>query len=65
MQIQLQLTLIISTSLISNDRLFRNRNFVPFSHEDLATRNKILWIKAEIAPEEQFHPFSTILVQYL
>ena len=59
---KIQLTLVISTSLISNDRSFRKRSLVTFLHRNLGIGNKILWIKEEIAPEEQFPPFSTIFL---
>ena len=31
-----------------------------FKHRNLTSDNKILWIRGEIAPEEQFLPFPTI-----
>ena len=31
-----------------------------FKHRNLASGNKILWIRGEIAPQEQFLPFPTI-----
>ena len=31
-----------------------------FKHRNLTSGNKILWIRGEIAPEEQFLPFPTI-----
>ena len=34
-------------------------------HENLATGNKILWKRGEIAPKKQFLLFSTILSYYL
>ena len=50
--VQIQLTLVISTSLISNDRLSRTENLVPdFHHDNLTPDKKILW-KKEVAPKE-------------
>ena len=47
--------LVISTSLISNNRLSRSEIVVPvFIHGNLRTGNKILWKRGEIAPQEQF-----------
>ena len=36
-----------------------------FNHRNLASGNKILWIRGEIAPQEQFLPFSTIFSIYI
>ena len=36
-----------------------------FKHRNLISGNKILWIKGEIAPGEQFLPFSTIFSIYI
>ena len=60
-----QSTLVISTSLISNNRLSRSESPVLFKHENLITDNKILWKRGEIAPEEQLLLFSTIFSIYL
>ena len=49
----IQLTLIISTSLISNNCLSRSKNLVPI----LTTGNKILWKRGEIAPKSNFSSF--------
>ena len=53
---------VISTSIISNIRLSRreNQNWSLFKHRNLTSGNKILWIKGEIAPQEQLLPFDTI-----
>ena len=64
-KIQVQLTLVISTSLISNNRLSQSENLVPVKHENLTTGNKILWKRGEIAPKEQFLLCSTIFSIYL
>ena len=50
-RIKLQLTLVTSTSLISNNRLSRSENLVLFYHGNLTTANKILWKREEIAPK--------------
>ena len=66
----LQLTLVISTSLISNNRLSRITAYLVvkiwslFKHENLTIGNKILWKRGEIAPKEQFLLFSTYF-QYI
>ena len=36
-----------------------------FKHRNLTSGNKILWIRGEIAPQEQFLPFSTIFSVYI
>ena len=36
-----------------------------FKHRTLTSGHKILWIKGEIAPQEQFHPFLTIFSIYI
>ena len=54
---QLQLTLIISTSVISNNRLSRRKNLLLVMSKYIL---KILWERGEIAPEEQFLLLSTI-----
>ena len=60
----IQLTLVISTSLISNNRLSRSKIWSLFKHENLPTGNKILWKRGEIAPKEQFLLCSTIFSIY-
>ena len=60
----IQSTLVISTSLTSNNRLSRSENLVPFKHENLTT-DKILWKREEIALKEQFLLFSTIFSIYI
>ena len=36
-----------------------------FKHRDRTSGNKILWIRGEIAPQEQFLPFPTIISIYI
>ena len=36
-----------------------------FKHRNLTSGNKILWIRGEIAPQEQFLPFPTIFSIYI
>ena len=36
-----------------------------FERRNLTKGNKILWIRGELAPEEQFHPFPTIFSIYI
>ena len=36
-----------------------------FKHGNLTSANKLLWIRGEIAPQEQFLPFSTIFSIYI
>ena len=61
-----QLTPVISTSHISNNRLFEVKIWSLHKDENLKTGNKILWKRGEIAPkEEQFLLFSTIFSIYL
>ena len=36
-----------------------------FYHRNLISGKKILWIREEIAPQEQFLPFSTIFSTYI
>ena len=55
-----QSTLVISTSVISNSRLSRRKNLVLVITQKSKIRLKILWKRGEIAPGEQFLPFSTI-----
>ena len=68
---EIQLTFIISTSLISNNCLSRSENLLEvkiwslLKHENLTIGNKILWKRGEIAPKEQFLLFSTIFSIYL
>ena len=61
----IQLTLVITTSLISNNRLSRSEIWSLPKHEHLTTGKKILWKRGEIAPKEQFLLFSTIFSIYL
>ena len=63
--IHIQSTLVISTSFISNNRLSRRENLVLVEHRSLKSSYKILWKRGDIAPGEQFLPFSTIFVIYI
>ena len=36
-----------------------------FKHRNLTSVNKILWVRGEIAPQEQFFPFPTIFSIYI
>ena len=57
----IQSTLVISTSLISNNRLYRSENLVPvWTWKSNFRGNKILWKRREIAPKGHFLLFSTI-----
>ena len=60
----IQSTLVISTSVISNNRLSRRENLVLVITQISKIDYKILWKRGEIAPGEQFLPFSTIF-QYI
>ena len=42
-----QSTLVISTSLISNNRLSRCENLVPGQHVNLTTGNTLLWKRGD------------------
>ena len=58
----MQSILVISTSLISNNRLSRSENLIPdYKHENLTTSNKTLQKRGEIASKEQFLLFFTIV----
>ena len=48
--LQIQSTLVISTSLISNNCLSRSENLVPVLTQRSTNRYKILWKREEIAP---------------
>ena len=48
-----------------SDRLSRRENWSLFKHRNLTSGNKLLWIRGEIAPQEQFLPFPTILSIYI
>ena len=54
--LKIQSTLIISTSVISNNHLSQGENLAPVLTWKSYTGNKILWIKGEIAHNEQFLP---------
>ena len=58
-------TLVISTSIISNNRLSRRENLILVLTQKSQIRNKILWIRGKIAPKEQFLPFSTKFSIYI
>ena len=60
-----QSTLVILTSVISNNRLSRRKNLVLVITKKSKTSYKILWKRGEIAPGEQFLPFSTIFSIYI
>ena len=61
---QIQSTLVISTSVISNNRLSRRENLVHVSTQKFKIRSQILWKRGEIAPGE-FLPFSIIFSIYI
>ena len=54
--LQIQLTLVILTSLISNTCLSRSENLSLPKHENLTTGKKILWKRGEIAPNFSSFP---------
>ena len=62
---EIQLTFVISTSLISNNAYLEVKSWSLPKHENLTTGTKILWKRGEMAPKEQFLLFSTILSIYL
>ena len=68
---KIQSTLVISTSVISNNCLSRITAYLEekiwslFLHQNLKSGYKILWKRGEIAPREQFLPFSTIFSIYI
>ena len=64
-QKEIQSTLVISTSIISNNRLSRRENLVLVLTQKSKSGYKILWKRGEIAPGEQFLPFSTIFSIYI
>ena len=57
--IHIQSTLVISTSVISK------RKSDPCLTSVLTSGNKILWVRGEIAPQEQFLPFTTIFSTHI
>ena len=61
----IQSTLVISTSVISSNRLSRGENLVPVLRWKSITRQQILWMRGKIAPQEQFLPFPTIFSKYI
>ena len=62
---KLQSTLVNSTSIILNNRLCQEKIWSLFKHRNLTPGNKIVWIRGEIASEEQFLPFPTIFSIYI
>ena len=62
---KIQLTLVISTSLISNTAYLEVKIWSLPKDENLTTGNKILWKRGDIAPKEQFLLFSTVFSIYL
>ena len=48
---KLQSTLVISNSVISNNRLSRRENLVLFKRRTLTSGNKILFIRGKNAPK--------------
>ena len=63
--LEVQSTLVISKSIISNNRLYQREIWPLFKHRNLTSGYKILWIRGEIAPQEQFLPFPTIVSIYI
>ena len=55
--IHIQSALVISTSLISNNRSPRSEIWSLFKHENLTIGNKILWKRGDIAPQCNFSSF--------
>ena len=43
----------------------KKKNWSLFKYRNLKSGNKILWIRGEIAPQEQFLPFPTIFSIYI
>ena len=62
---ELQSTLVISTSVISSNRLSQRENLVPVLTQKSKIRLQNIVAKGEIAPGEQFLPFSTIFSIYI
>ena len=62
---EVQLSIVISTQLISNNRLSRSKIWSLYKNGNLTTDNTILWKRAEIASKEEFLLFSTIFSVYL
>ena len=59
-KIEIQPTFVISTSAMSNSRLSRGENLVRALTWKSYNEKKILWIRGEIAHNEQFLSFSKI-----
>ena len=53
----IQLTFVISTSLISNNRLSRSENLVPDKHENLTTGKKYCWKEEKLFLRSNFSSF--------
>ena len=51
---EVQLTFVISTSILEE------KIWSLFKHRNLTSGNKILWLRKEVAPQEQFLPFPTL-----
>ena len=60
-----QPTLVVSTSIISNNHYLEEKIWSLFKHRNLTSGNKILWIRGEISPQEQFLPFLTTFSMYI
>ena len=61
----IQSTLVISTSVISNNRLSRRENLVLVLKQKSKIRLQNIVERGEIAPGEQFLPFSTLFSIYI
>ena len=64
-QYEVQSTLVISTSVISNNRLSRRENLLLVFTQKSKIRLQNIVARGDIAPGEQFLPFSTILSIYI
>ena len=64
-EIHVPSTLVISTSIISNNSLSRRENMVLVLTQKSKIRLQNIVEKGEIAPREQFLPFSTIFSVYM
>ena len=63
--VYIQSTLVISTSGYLEQPLISKRKSGPcLKIKNLTSGNKILWIREEIAPQEQFLPFPTMFSIY-
>ena len=59
-----QPTLVISTLVNRIAAYLKEKILSLFKHRNQTSGNKILWIRGEIAPQEEFLPFSTIFSTY-